>query len=95
MKRKMYSVFVLFVAVVTCTFGFTACDNKHNHEFDDWTITMEPKCEDSGEETRFCKKDNTHQEKRPIAALGHDWGSKYTIDTPATCTEVGSKSRFI
>ena len=27
-----------------------------------------------------------------IEALGHDWSEEYTVDTPATCTIVGSES---
>lgn len=52
------------------------------HAWGDWYVTVEPKCETEGEETRVCTYDNSHFETRPVAALGHDWDEGVVIKEP-------------
>ncbi len=49
--------------------------DPNNHDWDEWVVTTEPTCTDSGAETRICKREDcVVNEKREVAALGHDWG---------------------
>ncbi|MCL2164348.1 MAG: hypothetical protein FWH55_08160, partial [Oscillospiraceae bacterium] len=57
-----------------------------------WIVTTPATCEEEGEETRVDNNDPTHVEKRPVAALGHDWG-EWVETTPATCEEDGEETR--
>ena len=51
-------------------------------------------CTEKGEETRACQRDGcTAKETRDVKALGHDYAAGFTVDTPATCTAEGSKSK--
>ena len=52
------------------------------HAWGDWHVTVEPKCETEGEETRVCTYDNSHFETRPVPALGHDWDEGIVIKEP-------------
>lgn len=52
------------------------------HAWGDWHVTVEPKCETEGEETRVCAYDSSHFETRPVAALGHDWDEGVVIKEP-------------
>jgi len=54
--------------------------------------TTAPMCTTAGEETRVCAYNSAHTEKRPIAALDHDWGA-WTVTTPATCVATGPETR--
>jgi len=72
----------------------TTADNEtpsHEHDWGQWTITLEPACTTEGKKTRMCTLDATHIETQPITALGHDWR---TEDTPSTCTAPGYGSQF-
>ena len=64
--------------------------NPEAHAWGDWVVTVEPKCETEGEETRVCTYDNSHFETRPIAAIGHDWDEGVVIKEP-TYWEEGLK----
>ena len=52
---------------------FVACDNGNNnthvHDWGEWIITKEPGITEDGEETRTCKLDSSHTEKRPIPKI--------------------------
>jgi len=63
--------------------------NKHVHSYNK-RITKNSTCTNSGIVTYSCSCGNSHTESTP--ALGHNYNSYYTIDTPATCTKTGSKS---
>lgn len=52
------------------------------HAWGGWHVTVEPKCETEGEETRVCAYDSSHFETRPVAALGHDWDEGVVIKEP-------------
>lgn len=47
-------------------------------------------CETAGVEVRFCKNDASHQERREIPALGHDW-QPATNSRPETCSRCGKQ----
>ena len=69
------------------------CGNS-GHEFSEWTQTVEPTCDGKGTKMRSCKRENCgHTESAEIAAIGHDFEDKWTIDRAATETEKGSMSR--
>ena len=80
------------------TFTCTVCGDTTTepiaalgHSWNAGTVTTEPTCIAAGVRTFTCTVcgDTTTE---PIAALGHDYSEEWTIDTPATCTEAGSKS---
>ena len=58
------------------------------HDWGAWTTTTEATCEKKGEQTRVCKHDESHTEKRSVAALGHDF-EEPKIVKEATLTETG------
>ncbi len=51
--------------------GVKAGEAPHEHEWSDWTVTVEPTCTEKGEETRSCECGEV--ETREIEALGHDY----------------------
>lgn len=80
------------------TYSCTVCDAAYTekvavvpHTWDAGKITAEPSCTKDGVRTftcSVCKGTKTET----VKALGHDYSSEWTIDTPVTCTENGSKS---
>lgn len=61
------------------------------HSYGAYTQTKAPTCTEKGSEKAICSICQ-HEDVRDVAALGHSWATEFTIDTPATCTTVGSKS---
>ena len=58
-----------------------------DHDWDDWKVTKEATCTETGVKTRTCKRDASHTETETIAKTGHD-----PIAVPGkepTCTETG------
>ena len=102
MTAHVYSVYVSEVTPADCEANATAtykCENcdattvkevpdtKLGHDFGEWTVTSEAKCETAGEETRYCSRCDEF-ETRPVTAKGHDYGSLIAED-PATCENDG------
>lgn len=58
-----------------CTNNLTVTDGSNPisilHDWGEWTVTKEPGPETEGEESRFCQRDATHVETRPVSALGY------------------------
>lgn len=78
------------------------CDDKTEvttipatgHSWDEGTVTTEPTCTGTGVRTFRCTVDGCNGNKtETINALGHDYATEFTVDTPATCTNGGSKSK--
>jgi hypothetical protein len=63
----------------------------HTHQWGNWIVTRAVTCTETGEETRTCS-DPSHQETRPIEALGHDWGNWTQTNAP-TCETAGVDTR--
>lgn len=61
-------------------------EDKLGHDWNDWATTTEPKCEIAGEESRTCKRDASHVDKRPITALVHLWDDG-TFSSPYECVD--------
>ncbi|MBR0230356.1 MAG: S-layer homology domain-containing protein, partial [Erysipelotrichaceae bacterium] len=82
--------------VVRCTRCNEILSSEHvttealDHAWDDWAVTTDPTCIETGEETRECSR--CHEtETQPIPALGHLTGeAKHENEVAATCTEDGS-----
>ncbi|MCM1233096.1 MAG: Ig-like domain-containing protein [Ruminococcus flavefaciens] len=65
--------------------------SKLAHSWNDGEVTKEPTCTEEGVKCFACENcDATKTET--VAASGHDWNEKYTVDKPATCEEDGSES---
>ena len=62
------------------------------HDMTDWAITTPATCTKDGEQEQHCTRTGCEEKKtQVITATGHNW-SEWT-ETPATCTEAGSKER--
>lgn len=57
-----------------------------NHDWDDWKVTKEATCTETGVKTRTCKRDASHTETETIAKTGHDYTEKVV---PPTCESDG------
>ena len=62
-----------------------------NHAYGGWTITKEAGCTETGSREKACV-DCGDKITEVIAAVGHTWNEKFTIDKAATYTEEGSES---
>lgn len=68
------------------------------HDWDDWKVTKEATCTETGVKTRTCKRDASHTETEAIAATGHVYTEKvvsptcesdgYTIFTCNNCGDI-------
>ena len=56
------------------------------HDWDDWKVTKEATCTETGVKTRTCKRDFSHTETETIDATGHMYGKEVV---EPTCTEEG------
>ena len=63
----------------------------HQHEWGGWITETPADCETPGVEVRTCILDPSHEERREIPALGHDWADA-TFTLPMTCTRCGATS---
>lgn len=61
------------------------------HHYGEWAETKTPTCTATGLRERICTICN-EKETEVIPAIGHEWNEEFTIDTPVTCTDAGSKS---
>ena len=57
-----------------------------DHDWDDWKVTKEATCTETGVKTRTCKRDASHTETETIAKTGHDYTEKVV---PPTCESDG------
>ena len=60
------------------------------HDWNDWTVTIQPGCETAGEQTHTCSACGA-TETQSVVATGHSWNSG-VITTAATCTANGMKT---
>ena len=51
------------------------------HDWDDWKVTKEATCTETGVKTRTCKRDASHTETEAIAATGHVYTEKVVLPT--------------
>ena len=56
------------------------------HDWDDWKVTKEATCTETGVKTRTCKRDASHTETEAIPATDHMYGKEVV---EPTCTEPG------
>lgn len=67
------------------------CSNSP-HKFGEWTVDVEPKCEEKGLKSHSCTACG-HTENEEIDMLGHDFDAEWTVDREATKTTLGIMSR--
>ena len=93
---------ITLAANVTGFFNDNAICNKtqtytyrhKTHVEDGGTVTKAATCTVNGERTYYCIFNSSEVVRtEEITKLGHKYSTKYTVDTPATCTEDGSESR--
>ena len=63
----------------------------YGHDWGEWVVTKEAKCDQAGEKTRECAVCH-EKETEEIEPIGHDW-SEWRIVTEPTCSHVGEKTR--
>ena len=92
-KKKTGSLLgsIIFVAVMSFLFTFTACGKTPEstacvHEWGEYTVIKDATCTEKGIKERQCAKCG-ETEKEEIAALGHTEVADETIEP--TCTEAG------
>lgn len=92
-KKLSNIIIVLYLAI--CAFVnlrafIGAIVPEFGHKWGDWIVETEPTCETAGVEVRICKNDSSHQERRELPALGHDW-QPATDSQPETCARCGKQ----
>ena len=60
------------------------------HDYGPWVVTKEATETEEGEETRTCRRNSAHVEKRTISAVEHVHEIIYVEEVPATCETDGS-----
>ena len=60
------------------------------HDWGDWTVTKAASETEDGEETRICRRDPSHVERRIIPRLAHVHSLVKTEAAAASCTEPGN-----
>ncbi len=85
MKNKKILAYLLSILMIMmCICGLTACRvKKCNHQWGDWTITINATCLNEGVKERVCNECE-EIEKNTINPLGHTWKDA-TCLTPKTC----------
>lgn len=68
----------LNISFVAGVLTIEAPETEHTHAWGEWTVTTPATCEAEGVETRTCECGES--ETRPVAALGHEWSTKWTAD---------------
>ena len=53
------------------------------HDWDEWSVVNEPKCEQKGLKQRSCKNCDVDPQQEEIDPLGHDWGEFTVIVEPS------------
>lgn len=61
------------------------------HRYSGWSVTVEPKCQESGMQQRTCSRCH-RTETNTLLSLGHNF-NLFSIDEPATCITPGKKSK--
>ncbi len=90
MKKIM--IFLAAASIALCGALFAGCDggnDGHTHEYGEWTVAVQPNCENAGSQYRACTICGEKEEKT-VPALGHDW-SLGTVTKAAKCEEVGAR----
>ncbi|MBR7132844.1 MAG: hypothetical protein IKD04_04875 [Clostridia bacterium] len=80
------------MSVIAQTTDGNVTITTHTHSFGNWRTTTTADCVNNGSRVRTCT-DCGYIETETISALGHEYSASFTIDTKATCTATGSKSR--
>jgi hypothetical protein len=88
-------VWLLTTALVSLSLNvFAAFYSGCRHDWGDWIVTQPATCVSAGQEVRFCKKEPSHFEKRPIAVNdAHDWAD-WAVSVPAKADEYGEETRI-
>jgi hypothetical protein len=84
-KKALYRVSLL-CALACGVFMLTGCADKDQpceHTYSEWTVTVQPTCETSGEKMRKCTECG-HVEAEVIPELGHNF-------VGGICTVCGKK----
>ena len=89
MKKKLLTFILSIAAVVSCAFGFSACEEEHTHSYTR-KITTEATCTEKGVMTYTCSCNDTYTEEIPATGV-HTWGQGKFVTEP-TCTEKGVKT---
>ena len=77
---------ILFVCtLLIAVLAFASCDLLHMHEYEEWSVTKNATCTESGEKTRYCSCGEMQVQNVP--AIGHTKESVPGKD--ASCTEGG------
>ena len=87
MKRSSF-LLALLIAMST----LVSCKCSCKHQYQEWVVTTEATCEETGVMTRTCKKCNKGEEQT-IVALGHDYGNLISGITPI-CEETGEIAHY-
>lgn len=66
--------------------------NCPHKTYDDWQIAAKPTCTSKGAEQRICKVCG-HKDTREVEKTEHIYEDVWTIDTPATPTQIGVMTR--
>lgn len=75
------------------TSTFEKANSALGHDWDDGKIITAATCEGAGLKRYTCKRAGCGVTRdETLSATGHTWNTAYTTDTPATCTNPGSKS---
>lgn len=65
---------------------------QHDHEWSEWTVDVEPTCEEDGQQSRMCAICE-EIETEVIPATGHSL--KEVAEVPATCEEEGTAAYYV
>ena len=93
--KKICKYLVVMILALICALSLAACKNisgNGNIEWGEWTVSLEPTCENDGVEARVSKSNSSLIETRAIAAHGHDWDI-WQVIMPPTCLSAGVETR--
>jgi hypothetical protein len=80
------------LALLIAMLSLVSCKCSCKHQYQEWVVTTEATCEETGVMTRTCKKCNKVEEQT-IVALGHDYGNLISGITP-TCEQTGEIAHY-
>lgn len=80
MKRK-FLFELLVISIIASLIFLSSCVNEHIHEFGEWSVITEAKCETDGEHIRNCKCGE--KETESIPAIGHNYSDGVCINCNA------------
>ncbi len=94
MKKRFWMVIPFAAALALCLGLAVGCGEQesaeHVHEWGEYTVTVAPTCEKTGEHVRTCTICGAEDPVKLMPALGHSW-DEGKITTPATCETDGEK----